>query len=330
MSSKHKGQTHSPVPDSRTNDDDDWEAKKHPAKKAKPKTKLAQSAANADEMQATPANDSVTQVSSTNAIEAQSAPANATETQPAPVSTTSAHLAPVSATEAQPTPIPMHHDVAEKLAIDIIENRWKPGTSITLNDIQERFSISRTVAREAAHALQSANAVIVRKRVGLIAQELDKWQSLDTQVIEWKLHSSCRKEQLLRITELRLAVEPVAAEDAAMYAPMETKALMPVLASQMRKDGESGNLTEFHKLDTRFHNEILTHSGNELFTALSPLVDIVLKSRVEQGLYPARPRPDALDAHEKVAEGIWKGDAKLARKAMTHIVSEVRTTTQHS
>ncbi|WEV68078.1 FCD domain-containing protein [Bifidobacterium sp. ESL0769] len=320
MSNKRKRQTHSPVPDSRTNDDDDLEAKKHPAKKTKPKAKLAQSTANADEMQTTPKNDSGTQASLTNVIEAQSTPTNATK----------AHPAPVSATEAQTTPIPMHHDVAEKLAIDIIENRWKPGTSITLNDIQERFSISRTVAREAAHALQSANAVIVRKRVGLIAQKLDKWQSLDTQVIEWKLHSSCRKEQLLRITELRLAVEPVAAEDAAMYAPMETKALMPVLASQMRKDGESGNLTEFHKLDTRFHNEILTHSGNELFTALSPLVDIVLKSRVEQGLYPARPRPDALDAHEKVAEGIWKGDAKLARKAMTHIVSEVRTTTQHS
>lgn len=250
--------------------------------------------------------------------------------QPSKESNTKTNSAQVATNASEATPIPMHHAVAEKLAIEIIENRWKPGTSITLNDIQERFSISRTVAREAAHALQSANAVLVRKRVGLIAQELDKWQSLDTQVIEWKLHSSYRKEQLLTITELRLAVEPVAAGDAAIYAPMETKALMPVLASQMRKDGESGNLGEFHKLDIRFHNEILTHSGNELFTALSPLVDIVLKSRVEQGLYPPRPRPDALDAHEKVAEGIWKGDAQLAHDAMTHIVDEVRTTTQDS
>ncbi|WEV74595.1 FCD domain-containing protein [Bifidobacterium sp. ESL0798] len=230
----------------------------------------------------------------------------------------------------QQSPLPMHHAVAEQLAVDIIENRWKPGTSITLNDIQERFSISRTVAREAAHALQSAKAIIVRKRVGLIAQELNKWLSLDTQVIKWKLHSSYRKQQLLTLTELRLAVEPVAAGDAALHAPMEIRALMPVLASEMRKNGESDNLEEFHKLDARFHNEILTNSGNELFAALSPLVDIVLKSRVEQGLYPAKPRPDALKAHEKVAEGIWKGDAQLAHEAMTHIVNEVRTTTQNS
>ncbi|WEV42496.1 FCD domain-containing protein [Bifidobacterium sp. ESL0682] len=230
----------------------------------------------------------------------------------------------------QQSQIPMHHAVAEQLAVDIIENRWKPGTSITLNDIQERFSISRTVAREAAHALQSAKAIIVRKRVGLIAQELNKWLSLDTQVIKWKLHSSYRKQQLLTLTELRLAVEPVAAGDAALHAPMETRALMPVLASEMRKNGESGNLDKFHELDVRFHNEILINSGNELFAALSPLVDIVLKSRVEQGLYPAAPRPDALDAHEKVAEGIWKGDAQLAHEAMTHIVAEVRTTTQNA
>ncbi|WEV52435.1 FCD domain-containing protein [Bifidobacterium sp. ESL0704] len=228
------------------------------------------------------------------------------------------------------SPVPLHHAVAEQLAVDIIENRWKPETSITLNDIQKRFSISRTVAREAAHTLQSANAVIVRKRVGLIAQELDKWLSLDTQVIEWKLHSSYRKEQLLTLTELRLAVEPIAAGDAALHAPMETKALMPVLASEMRKNGESNHIDEFHTLDIRFHNEVLSHSGNELFTALSPLVDIVLKSRVEQGLYPLKPRPDALDAHEKVAEGIWKGDAQLAHDAMTYIVNEVRSTTQES
>ncbi|WEV65226.1 FCD domain-containing protein [Bifidobacterium sp. ESL0764] len=237
---------------------------------------------------------------------------------------------PSDSPDSAQSPIPLHHAVAEQLAIDIIEHRWQPGTSITLNDIQERFSISRTVAREAAHALQSANAVIVKKRVGLIALQLDKWLSLDTQVIEWKLHSSYRKQQLLTLTELRLAVEPIAAGDAALHAPMETRALMPVLASEMRKKGESGDLEAFHKLDIRFHDEVLSHSGNELFTALSPLVDIVLKGRVEQGLYPVRPRPDALNAHESVAEGIWKGDAQLAHDAMTHIVDEVRTTTQDS
>ncbi|WEV68796.1 FCD domain-containing protein [Bifidobacterium sp. ESL0775] len=222
----------------------------------------------------------------------------------------------------------MHYAIAEQLAVDIIEGRWKPGTNITLNDIQQKFSISRTVAREVAHTLESAHAVVIKKRVGLIAQDLDNWLSLDTQVMQWKLHSSYRKQQLLTLTELRLAVEPFAAADAALKAPLETKALMPVMAMQLRKDGESGNLEEFHKLDIRFHDEVLTSSGNELFSALSPLVNIVLASRVEQGLYPSKPRPEALDAHDEVADAIWKGDAEKAKKAMTLIVDEVRTTTE--
>jgi DNA-binding FadR family transcriptional regulator len=224
----------------------------------------------------------------------------------------------------------MHHAITEELAIDIIEGRWKPGQSMTLNDIQQRFSISRTVAREAANALQSANAVVIRKRVGLIAQKLDEWLSLDTQVINWKLHSSHRKQELLTLTELRLAVEPVAAGDAALYAPMETRAMMPVIAHDMRKCAQSDNLKEFHELDARFHHEILTHSGNELFAALSPVVNIVLKSRVEQGLYPTKPRSEALTSHDQVAEAIWKSDALLAKEAMTRIVDEVRTTTEGS
>lgn len=131
--------------------------------------------------------------------------------------------------------------IAELLAIDIIEGRWPPTTSITLADIQQRFSVSRIIARETAQTSQSVQAVNIRKRVGLIAKSLDQWNSLDTQVMCWELHSSHRKEQLLSLTELRLAVEPIAAEDAARRAPTEVRALMPVLAMKMHKDGKSGN-----------------------------------------------------------------------------------------
>lgn len=131
--------------------------------------------------------------------------------------------------------------IAELLAIDIIEGRWPPTTSITLADIQQRFSVSRTIARETAQTSQSVQAVNIRKRVGLIAKSLDQRNSLDTQVMCRELHSSHRKEQLLSLTALRLAVEPIAAEDAARRAPTEVRALMPVLAMKMHKDGKSGN-----------------------------------------------------------------------------------------
>lgn len=56
----------------------------------------------------------------------------------------------------------------------------------------------------------------------------------------------------------------------------------------------------------------------------------MLSSRVELGMYPAKPRPEALEAHDQVAEAIWKGEPDLAREAMTRIVDEVRTTTEQA
>ncbi|WP_044086823.1 FadR/GntR family transcriptional regulator [Bifidobacterium bombi] len=222
----------------------------------------------------------------------------------------------------------MQQPVAESLAIDIIEGRWEAGTSITLGNIQERFSISRTVAREVSHTLESAHAVIIKKRVGLVAQPLEAWQALDDQVIRWKLHSNARNRQLASLTELRLAIEPTAAADTARHASLETRALMPVLAMEMRKSGESGDLDTFHKLDSRFHTLVLTESNNELFAALAPQISTVIVSRVEMGLYPAKPKPEALDAHEQVAQAIWKQEPSLASQAMALIVDEVKTATE--
>lgn len=40
-------------------------------------------------------------------------------------------------------------------------------------------------------------------------------------------------------------------------------------------------------------------------------------------MYPQKPKPAALDAHDAVAEAIWKGDPDRARASMHDIVDEV-------
>ncbi|MDN6271865.1 MAG: GntR family transcriptional regulator, partial [Bifidobacterium crudilactis] len=147
----------------------------------------------------------------------------------------------------------MHTPVAQELAIDIIEGRWEIGRPVTLEEIQRRFSISRTVAREVARQLQSVGAVEVRKRLGIVARPVAEWSALNTQVVNWKLHSNQRRSQLISLTELRLAVEPAAAAGAAAHAPMDVKAKVAVLAVEMRKTGEQGMLEQFHEYDIEFH-----------------------------------------------------------------------------
>ena len=188
----------------------------------------------------------------------------------------------------------MQDSVSRTLAIEMLDGVWKAGESLTLEALQSRFGISRTVAREVAKTLESMNAVLVKRRIGLVARPFGEWQALNHQVIEWRLHSTQREQQLSSLTELRLAVEPAAAASAARLAPIDVKAKFPVYAARMR-----------------------------LFAALSDTIATVLRGRVELGKYPMKPKPDALDAHDAVADAIAKGEPERARSAMLDIVDEV-------
>ena len=222
----------------------------------------------------------------------------------------------------------MQDSVSQTLAIEMLDGTWQAGDSLTLEDMQSRFGISRTVAREVAKTLESLSAVWVRRRVGLVARPFSEWQALNRQVIEWRLHSTQREQQLYSLTELRLAVEPAAAASAAPPAPIDVQAKFPVYAAQMRQaaetseEGEDG-LSRFHELDVEFHSLILRESGNELFAALAGTIATVLRGRVELGKYPMKPKPAALDAHDAVADAIAKGEPERARTAMLDIVDEV-------
>ncbi len=197
-------------------------------------------------------------------------------------------------------------------------------------EFQRRFDVSRTVAREVAKSLETAKVVTVRRRIGLVSQPVEEWDALSTQVIHWKLHSTHRKEQLRTLTELRLAIEPAAATSAARYTPIDVKSRLPLLAAELRHTGENGRLDEFHKLDIEFHSLILRNSGNEMFASLSTIIATVLSGRVELHMYPQKPKPEALDAHDAVAQAIWQSSPDNARQAMHRIVDEVAETLQLS
>lgn len=219
-----------------------------------------------------------------------------------------------------------HHAIARELGIEIIDGVWPATQSYTLEDIQSRFEVSRTVAREVSRQLESMGLVRTRRRLGLVAQPISEWSALDPALIDWRLHSSQREDQIYSLTQLRLAVEPAAAESAARFASIHVRASLLPLAAEMRRTGEAGQLQEFLKHDIEFHATLLENCGNELFAALRDLVAVVLQGRTELGLMPAQPKPEALDGHEAVAQAVFRGDAAAARAAMEGILQEVRET----
>ncbi len=216
-----------------------------------------------------------------------------------------------------------HQAVSRELGIEIVEAAWEPGTARTLEEIQERFDVSRTVARAAAQLLESIGLVSIRKRTGLVACSADRWNVFDPQLIDWRLHSSDRERQIRSLSQLRIAVEPEAAESAARLAPIAARTRLLALAAEMRSASEAGTFEEYFEFDIEFHRILLQASGNDLFAALAGVVGVVLRGRAELKLQPNTINCEALGWHEEVADAIFRQDPERARRAMRLITNEV-------
>lgn len=223
-----------------------------------------------------------------------------------------------------PAPV-LHTAVAETLGREIVDGVQRAGSVLTLEQIQNRFAVSRSVARDAMHTLESVGVVEAKRRVGLVVQNPSHWNVFNPTLICWRLAGPGRRSQLQSLTELRAAVEPVAAAGTARHADHATRLRLVELAAELRRAGEAGDLETFLTLDIEFHQTLLRGSRNEMFAALSDVVAEVLTGRTRLGLVSANPAEAALAAHEGVAWAIRDFDPEAAQQAATSIMSEVRT-----
>ncbi|MFF5989045.1 FadR/GntR family transcriptional regulator [Prauserella flavalba] len=217
-----------------------------------------------------------------------------------------------------------HSPVLDKIGREITCGELPAGHVLTLDRIQERFGVSRTVARETMRILESMGLVTSRRRVGITVQPRDSWNVFDPRVIWWRLSGSGRDAQLRSLTELRIAIEPLAASAAARSASAAERERVLAVAGQMRGLGEAGKLDEFLELDIAFHRLLLEASGNEMFGALADVVAVVLRGRTQLGLMPHQPVPEALALHEEVARAVASGRAADAEDGMRELLAEVR------
>lgn len=219
----------------------------------------------------------------------------------------------------------LHSTVLDAVGAEITSGTLPEGAVLTLEQLQQRFSVSRTVAREVMRTLEHVGLVTSRRRVGIVVRPAADWAVYDARVIRWRLAGPGRLAQLRSLTELRAAVEPVAAAAAARHADAAEVDRLLALAARMRELGEAGRLDEFLACDVEFHALLLRAGRNEMFAALTDVVAEVLAGRTRHGLMPSRPRPEALDAHDAVAAAVAGRRPEAAERAMTLITTEIRT-----
>jgi DNA-binding FadR family transcriptional regulator len=214
----------------------------------------------------------------------------------------------------------LHDLVVEHLGTRIVSGEFPTGAVLRTDALEGDLRVSRSVVREAVRVAQSLGLVETVKRVGIRVLPVSSWNLFDPSVIRWRLQSGQKGAQLRSLTELRTAVEPVAAELAARFAPPAIANELMRIAAGMRTAGRAGDAAAFLELDVDFHRTVLRASGNEMFAALGDAVGEVLRGRTASGLMPTRPNEDAMQWHVDVADAILAGRAEAARGAMLRVL----------
>ncbi|MEU4776164.1 FadR/GntR family transcriptional regulator [Micromonospora sp. NPDC023644] len=226
------------------------------------------------------------------------------------------------AAQLAPVEAGLHARVLDRLGTAICDGELAPGSVLNIDDLVDRYAVSRSVVREVLRVLASIGFIETRRRVGVMIRPSEDWNVFDPQVIRWRLASAGRIVQLRSITELRTAVEPHAAWLAANRAGHDAASDLVGLAAKMWAAGKAGDEERFLRLDIEFHRRILVASGNEMFVRLQDLIAEVLTGRHQHHLMPHHPHEQALQLHAEVAQAIQRRDGERARRAMVQLMEQ--------
>jgi len=219
----------------------------------------------------------------------------------------------------------LHARVVDMLGLAVCSGELASKSVFRIEELEERYGVSRSVVREAIRVLASMGMLASRRRVGVQILPASEWNLYDPQVIRWRLASPARIAQLRSLTELRTAIEPQAARLAAIRAPLADASALMGLAGKLWAAGQADDPEMFLELDIEFHRLVLAASGNEMFAKLNSLVAEVLTGRTNYGLMPRHPHNEALQLHVDVASAIQRGNPEAAHEAMLGIMERAFT-----
>ena len=209
--------------------------------------------------------------------------------------------------------------IVEDLGVAVATRRFTEATGFPFEaQLCQQYGASRSVVREAVKMLTAKGLLRPRQRAGTIVQPEDRWNLLDPDVLRWLLQREFSIDLLIEFTEMRMAIEPRAAERAADSATgAQRRAIL--LASDRMFAAERGDDDPL-EADISFHRAVIEASNNRFMRQFTDLSETALRFSIRRtNAYAGVARASAID-HRRVADAILGGECQKAATLMHQLI----------
>jgi DNA-binding FadR family transcriptional regulator len=165
--------------------------------------------------------------------------------------------------------------MTREIGLRILAAGYKPGETIPVeNEFCAELGVSRPALREAIKLLTAKGMVTPRVKVGTAVNPRSEWNYLDPTLLEWLLAMGDVGPFLLKLSELRKALEPAAASLAAQNATFEDFERLHRAFEDMA--ASTRDLDAWAAADLRFHQAVYLATHNEFFWPIGRLLEPAL------------------------------------------------------
>ena len=213
----------------------------------------------------------------------------------------------------------LHHYVVREIGQQILGGRLPVGRPLPSDStLCATLHVSRTALREALIVLASKGLIEARQKVGTVVRSQEEWNTLDADVLTWRVESGDGDHVIAELYELRKFVEPLAASLAAERSTRDDLERLRNAYEDMVVAGDDG--AKVLDPDMRFHRGVIAATGNSLIASLGLVIAAALEVNFRACEDTPRGHTWALPLHKAILDAIVTRDSKLARISMQKLL----------
>jgi DNA-binding FadR family transcriptional regulator len=223
--------------------------------------------------------------------------------------------------------VPVHMTIARDLGIAIVTGQREPGSILPSEvELAQQFQVSRSAIRESMRILTAKGLVESRQKAGTRVRERNEWHLLDPLLLAWMFEGIPSHKFVQSLFQLRLIVEPAAAE---LAATTRTAQQLSRMGHALEEMGEHGLMSEEgQRADQQFHAIILEATDNELIVGLAASISAAVRWTTFFKYRSTRHFGDPMPQHRLLFEAIANADPVAARQATVELVRQAQLDTE--